>query len=137
MKIKYGALQMNKKTSNLFESGKISKEEWDTRIDLAACYRLMNHFGMDDLIYNHISARVPGPEEHFLLNPFGLLYEEITASNLVKVDLDGKIVLGWTGVWPGLGVIDFIKDWAEFRDERVTTGFNPIPYPYAYYNDDR
>ncbi len=83
---------MNKKTSNLFESGKISKEEWDTRIDLAACYRLMHHFGMDDLIYNHISARVPGPEEHFLLNPFGLLYEEITASNLVKVDLDGNII---------------------------------------------
>ena len=73
-------------------------EEWHTRVDLAACYRLMAHFGMDDLIYNHISARVPGPDEHFLLNPFGLLYEEITASNLVKVDLDGRYYLtGDTG----------------------------------------
>lgn len=67
-------------------------EEWQTRLDLAACYRLIAHFGMDDLIYTHISARVPGPEEHFLLNPFGLLYEEITASNLVKVDIDGNII---------------------------------------------
>lgn len=70
----------------------MSEEEWTTRVDLAACYRLIAHFGMDDLIYNHISARVPGPEEHFLLNPFGLLYEEITASNLVKVDLDGNVI---------------------------------------------
>lgn len=70
----------------------MSDEEWATRVDLAAFYRLVAHFGMDDLIYNHISARVPGPEEHFLLNPFGLLYEEVTASNLVKVDLDGTIV---------------------------------------------
>lgn len=70
----------------------MSEAEWRTRIDLAACYRLIAHFGMDDLIYNHASARVPGPDEHFLLNPFGLLYEEITASNLVKVDLDGNIV---------------------------------------------
>jgi ribulose-5-phosphate 4-epimerase/fuculose-1-phosphate aldolase len=72
--------------------GAMTQEEWDTRVDLAAAYRLIAHFGMDDLIYNHISARVPGPEEHFLLNPFGLLYEEVTASNLIKVDLDGNIV---------------------------------------------
>lgn len=70
----------------------ITDEEWVTRVDLAACYRLIAHFGMDDLVYNHISARVPGPENHFLLNPFGLLYEEVTASNLVKVDLDGNVV---------------------------------------------
>ena len=70
----------------------MSDEEWATRVDLAAFYRLVAHFGMDDLIYNHISARVPGPDEHFLLNPFGLLYEEVTASNLVKVDLDGNIL---------------------------------------------
>jgi len=70
----------------------MSPEEWQTRVDLAACYRMVAHFGMDDLVYNHISARVPGPEEHFLLNPFGLLYEEVTASNLVKVDLDGNVV---------------------------------------------
>ena len=66
--------------------------EWATRVDLAAFYRLVAHFGMDDLIYNHISARVPGPAEHFLLNPFGLMYDEVTASNLVKVDLDGRII---------------------------------------------
>lgn len=62
------------------------------RINLAACYRLVAHFGWNSLIYNHISARVPGNDEHYLLNPLGLLYEEITASNLVKVDLRGNIV---------------------------------------------
>jgi len=66
--------------------------EWATRVELAAFYRLVAHFGLDDLIYNHISARVPGPEEHFLLNPFGLMYDEVKASNLVKVDLDGNII---------------------------------------------
>lgn len=70
----------------------ISAEEWQTRLDLAACYRLIHMFGMDDLIYTHISAAVPGPEEHFLINGFGLLYEEITASNLVKVDVEGNIL---------------------------------------------
>ncbi|WP_417518440.1 class II aldolase/adducin family protein [Minwuia sp.] len=70
----------------------ISAEEWQVRLDLAACYRLVHMFGMDDLIYTHISARVPGPDEHFLINPFGLLYEEITASNLIKVDIEGNIL---------------------------------------------
>ena len=70
----------------------ISDEEWEARVELAACYRLIQRLGMDDLIYTHISARVPGPEHHFLINPFGLLYDEVTASNLVKVDLDGKII---------------------------------------------
>ena len=79
-------------SSNTAHRSDITQEEWTTRVDLAACYRLIAHFGMDDLVYNHISARVPGPEEHFLLNPFGLLYEEVTASNLVKVDQDGKIL---------------------------------------------
>lgn len=70
----------------------ISQAEWTTRVDLAAAYRLVAHYGMDDLIYNHISARVPGNEDHFLLNPYGLAYEEMTASSLVKVDLDGNVV---------------------------------------------
>lgn len=70
----------------------LSEAERATRVDLAACYRLIHMFGMDDLIYTHISARVPGPEEHFLINPFGLLYEEVKASNLVKVDLDGNVI---------------------------------------------
>src|SRR3546814_5339063 len=77
---------------------RVSPEEWQTRVNLALCYRLIAHFGLTDGIYNHISCRVPGDEEHVLLNPFGLLYEEITASNLVKVDLSGAIVDDPTGV---------------------------------------
>jgi ribulose-5-phosphate 4-epimerase/fuculose-1-phosphate aldolase len=69
-----------------------STEEWKMRVDLAACYRLVAHFGWDDLIFTHISARVPGPDHHFLINPYGFTFEEITASSLVKVDLDGKVV---------------------------------------------
>jgi hypothetical protein len=61
-----------------------STEEWNTRINLAACYRLASRFGWNDLIYTHISAREPGPEHLFLLNPFGLLFDEVTASNLVN-----------------------------------------------------
>ena len=68
----------------------VSLDEWQTRIDLAACYRLMAVFGMTDLIYNHISARVPGEDGSYLINPYGMLYEEITASNLVKIDVDGN-----------------------------------------------
>ncbi len=70
----------------------MSEEERKTRIELAACYRLAQREGWDELIYNHISARVPGPEHHFLINPFGLAFEEVTASSLVKIDLDGTIV---------------------------------------------
>lgn len=66
--------------------------ERDVRIDLAACYRLIDLFGMADGILNHISARVPGTEDHFLINPFGLMYEEITASCLIKVDIDGNVI---------------------------------------------
>ena len=70
----------------------VSVAEWQVRVDLAACYRLVAHFGWDDLIFTHISARVPGPETHFLINPYGLMFEEITASSLVKIDLAGKKV---------------------------------------------
>jgi ribulose-5-phosphate 4-epimerase/fuculose-1-phosphate aldolase len=69
----------------------VSPEEWQTRVDLAACYRLVDHYGMTDMIYNHITARVPGPEHHLLINLYGLTYREITASSLVKIDLDGEI----------------------------------------------
>ena len=72
--------------------GKVSPEEWQTRVDLAATYRLVALYGWDDLIYTHISARIPGPEHHFLINPYGLLFEEITASSLVKIDLLGNKV---------------------------------------------
>ncbi|WP_221947256.1 class II aldolase/adducin family protein [Rhizobium laguerreae] len=64
--------------------------EADLRVQLAACYRLVAHFGMDDLIYNHISVRLPGPDHHFLINPYGLLFSEINASCFVKIDLDGN-----------------------------------------------
>lgn len=68
----------------------VSEEEWQTRVNLAAAYRLCAHYGWDDLIYTHISARVPGGDHHFLINPLGLMFEEITASSLIKVDLNGN-----------------------------------------------
>lgn len=64
--------------------------EWSQRVDLAACYRLVALYGWDDLIFTHISARVPGPEHHFLINPYGMMFDEIRASDLVKVDLEGR-----------------------------------------------
>ena len=69
--------------------GKVSEEEWKVRVDLAAAYRLVAHYGWDDLIFTHLSARLPGPEHHFLLNPYNLMFEEVTASSLVKVGMDG------------------------------------------------
>ncbi len=69
--------------------GKVSEEEWKVRVDLAAAYRLIAYHGWDDLIFTHLSARVPGPEHHFLLNPYNLMFEEVTASSLVKVGMDG------------------------------------------------
>ena len=73
-------------------SNAIGETEWRTRVDLAACYRLVDHYGMDDMFATHISARVPGKAEHFLVNPYGVLFSQVTASNLVKVDLEGNIV---------------------------------------------
>lgn len=70
----------------------ISDAEWKVRTDLAACYRLVARYGMSDLIYNHITAKVPGRDGHFLINPFGLLYTEITASSFYTLDWDGNIV---------------------------------------------
>jgi ribulose-5-phosphate 4-epimerase/fuculose-1-phosphate aldolase len=71
---------------------KVSPEEWAVRVDLAAAYRLVHRFGWEDLVFTHISARVPGAEEHFLINPYGLFFDEITASSLVKIDLHGNKV---------------------------------------------
>lgn len=73
--------------------GLVSEEEWKLRVDLAACYRLMANFGTTDIIYNHITARLPGADHHFLINSYGMLYEEITASSLHKIDADGNIIL--------------------------------------------
>jgi ribulose-5-phosphate 4-epimerase/fuculose-1-phosphate aldolase len=71
----------------------VSAEEWQLRVDLAACYRLVALYGWSDLVFTHISARIPGPEHHFLINPYGLMFDEITASSLVKVDQDCRKVI--------------------------------------------
>jgi ribulose-5-phosphate 4-epimerase/fuculose-1-phosphate aldolase len=70
----------------------VSPQEWQARLELAACYRLVDSYEMTDLIYNHITARIPGTEDHLLINLYGLLYKEITASSLVKIDLEGNII---------------------------------------------
>jgi ribulose-5-phosphate 4-epimerase/fuculose-1-phosphate aldolase len=70
----------------------VSEAEWQARVELAACYRLVDKYGMTDLIYNHITSRIPDDEHHLLINLYGLLYKEMTASSLVKIDLDGNIV---------------------------------------------
>jgi ribulose-5-phosphate 4-epimerase/fuculose-1-phosphate aldolase len=72
---------------------RVDQQEWETRVNLAACYRLVARYGMTDLIYNHITARVPGAEHHILINSYGYLYTEVTASNLHKIDLDGNVIL--------------------------------------------
>lgn len=72
----------------------ISESEWQVRRDLAACYHLFVHFGWTDLIFTHLSARVPGHAEQYLINPYGMLFDEITASNLIKVDFDGNVIAG-------------------------------------------
>jgi len=69
-----------------------SEAEWAVRVDLAACYRLVELFGFSDLVFNHITAKVPGETHHYLINAYGLAYEEMTASNLVKIDLEGRIL---------------------------------------------
>lgn len=71
----------------------VSPQEWEARVNLAAAYRLVALYGWDDLIFTHISARVPGPGHHFLINPYGMMFEEITASSLVKVDMQGQKVM--------------------------------------------
>src|SRR5580704_6931381 len=70
----------------------VSSAEWELRVNVAAAYRLVALFGWDDLVFTHISARVPGPERQFLINPYGMMFDEITASSLVKIDLEGRKV---------------------------------------------
>ena len=70
--------------------GKVSDAEWQVRVDLAACYRLIAHFHWDDLVFTHVTARVPGTQDQFLINPYGMLFDEITASSLVRIDLQGN-----------------------------------------------
>src|SRR5947207_10249166 len=93
---------------------RVSRDEWATRVDLAACYRLVHHYGMDDLVYNHISARVPGEEGHFLINAYGMTYDEISASSLLKIDFDGKIVQD-SGTGYGINHAGFVIHGAVHR----------------------
>ena len=86
---------------------KVSPEEWAMRVAVAACYRLVALFGMTDLVYNHISGRVSGEAGHFLINPYGYAYEEVTASSLVKIDFDGKVVLD-SGTGYGINLAGFV-----------------------------
>lgn len=83
----------NAKGDDAAVRAQVSEEEWAVRVDLAAAYRLVAHYGWDDLIFTHLSARVPGPEHHFLINPYDMMFEEITASSLVKIDVEGQPVI--------------------------------------------
>ena len=74
----------------------VSREEWETRVNLAACYRLMAEYGMVEMTANHISARVPGTQNEFLINPFGMLYEEMTASSMIRIDIEGNVLFNAT-----------------------------------------
>jgi ribulose-5-phosphate 4-epimerase/fuculose-1-phosphate aldolase len=85
---------MNAKTAQISAvKRQVSDAEWEVRVNLAAAYRLVALYGWDDLVFTHISARVPGAEHHFLINPYGMMFEEITASSLVKIDLEGNKVM--------------------------------------------
>jgi ribulose-5-phosphate 4-epimerase/fuculose-1-phosphate aldolase len=91
--MKESAMSVANPKSSLNVRDQVSKDEWDARVNLAAAYRLVALYGWDDLVFTHISARVPGPEHHFLINPYGWMFEEITASSLVKIDLEGRKVM--------------------------------------------
>lgn len=80
------------------QDGAVSAAEWRLRVELAGCYRIFDYLGWTELIFNHISLRLPGPEHHFLINPYGLWYREVTASKLMKIDLDGNVIAGQHGV---------------------------------------
>lgn len=85
-------LVRRREAASPWRAGETTEVERQTRIDLAACYRLVAHFGLNELTYNHISARIPGPRDEILINAFGLMFDEVRASNLVKVSLDGRVL---------------------------------------------
>ena len=87
-----GVAQMDAQAGSNTRPFTCSPEEWRLRVQLAAAYRMVEHFGWTELIYGHLTMRVPGPEKHFLINPYGLGYDEVTASNLLKIDIDGNII---------------------------------------------
>lgn len=86
-------MQMNTAENDSHIRASVNEEEWQVRVDLAAAYRLVAHCGWDDLIFTHLSAKVPGPEKHFLINPYDMMFDEITASSLVKIDVEGNPVV--------------------------------------------
>src|SRR5580658_6958078 len=86
-------LAMTKPQPKASVRDQVAPGEWQQRVALAAAYRLVAHYHWDDLIFTHLSARVPGPEHHFLINPYGMTFDEVTASSLVKVDLAGEKVM--------------------------------------------
>lgn len=123
-----------------------TEEEWQARIDLAACYRLVEMYGMSDMMANHISARVPGEEGTYLINPYGMMYEEITASSLIKVDLDGNVLAkpdfgalnyginkagavihgAIHGARPEVGCVIHTHSWASMAVSSLECGLLPI-----------
>src|SRR5574338_427127 len=100
---------------------RVSPQEWQARVDLAACYRLVAHYGMADMMANHVSARVPGEEGAFLINAYGMMYEEITASSLVKIDIDGNI-----RARPEVGCVIHSHTWAGMAVSALECGLLPI-----------
>ena len=90
--MKASALATTKSSSSKRNRIAIDPAEWEARVQLAACYRILDHLGWAELIYTHTTLRVPGPDHHFLINPYGLRFDEVTASNLVKIDLEGNVV---------------------------------------------
>jgi len=86
-------MKMNEAADDSHIRGSVSAEEWQVRVDLAAAYRLVALYGWDDLIFTHLSAKVPGPDKHFLINPYDMMFDEITASSLVKIDVEGHPVV--------------------------------------------
>ena len=106
----------------------VSAQEWQARLDLAACYRLVDAYGMTDLIYNHITARIPGTE-HLLINLYGLLYKEITASSLVKIDVEGNVIAKPDTDY-GINVSGYVIHGAIQRRARMSLACCiPIPAP--------
>lgn len=85
--------------ASLSVKGQVSAEEWQARVDCAALYRLVALYGWTDMVFTHISMRVPGPDAHFLINPYGYYFEEMTASALVKVDIDGNVIQAQPGMF--------------------------------------
>ena len=104
-------MDLSEKLQRLKPAG-MAAEEWQLRLELAALYRIFDYLGWTEMIYNHITVRVPGPDRHYLINPYGLNYDEVTASNLVKVGLDGRPM--------SKNLKSVLAEWVEVRFGTVT-----------------